>query len=356
MTNQKSARTLGIIFMLAGLFLFLKPLDAQLWRLSPDLSFSTSGAGWAPIDAAMFAGSYYGVRNGGYFKAGYGVSFDKDYYLLIPEQETAFHANAGFDMLSGASTGFTPGGAAETTGPYRDFRRLYLDLGLEQVLVGDRRHENSFLMLSLGDVSRFVMPAALTTETTAPEPFFRHSPWTRLSFNAGSRRPFWDVAGLSGGLGATLEAGHSASRGGWAFLMTSAELGFKLPILGKYLYLDAKASAGALAVNFLPAAVVPAWAYTDYADAATCEGGLDLKCRAIEYDPLLPMALELGVGIGAATKAAILTALDPLSAKPFIRAFTDLALESTPFGDMRIRVGATYDIEAKTFGFLFSTI
>jgi hypothetical protein len=333
---------------------------AQLWRLQPDVSFSTGGLGWEPIDTAIAAGGYLGAADGGYVRVGYGFALDADYYLILPELESAVRAFAGYELLSAGPTGFSPdgaaGGASETTGPYRGYRRFYADVGLDQILAGDRRIGSSWLMLSAGDVSRYVEPRPTIVESAAPEAFFTHAPYARLSFRLGPMRPFWETAALSGGAGAVLEAGHSPSRGAWAFLMGDANLGFKLPVVGKYLYLHASAGLSALALNLSPGAPVPAWSYSGYADAASLGGGLDLKCRALEWNPMVPLALEFGVGAGAGVKASELAALQPLAAAPVLRAFVDLAVEGDPLGNLRLRVGAEFDPATGAVWFLFRTV
>jgi len=328
---------------------------AQMWRLEPDLTFEYTGMGWTPLDAVIAAVDHIGVRQGGYVRAGYGVAIDMDYYFLIPERESAFWAYAGMDMLGGAATGFTPGGAAEVDGPHRQYTRAYLNLGLEQVLFGDRRHMRRYLMLSVGDVSRYVMPAAAATESAAPAAFFTHAPYARLSFELGSRRPFWNVMSLAGGAGATLEAGHSGTIDPWAFVMADADLGFRLAIAGHWLYLEGTASLDALAANLTPGVAIPAWSYLGYADKASAAAGLDLKSRVLQFDPILPMGLDLGVGAGTRIEAAELAQLDPLSAIPILRAFTELALGIDGFLTLRVRVGATWDPSSGEVGFLFET-
>ncbi len=328
---------------------------AQLWNIRPDVSFSTGGMDWTPVDTVISAVGFYGAREGGYLKLGYGLAFDQNYYFLLPELESAMWANAGLDMLAGKPSGFTPGGAAEADGPARDYKRVYGDLGLQQVLLGDRRHANSWLMLSLSEVSRYVMPAASGAETAAPAAFFTHAPGAELSFNLGSRKSFMEVLSLSGGAGVTLEAGHGEGRDPWAFLMSGARLGFKVPIAGKYLYLDASASLSALVANYTPAAAIPAWSYTDYSSQAECSGGIDLKSRIFQFDPLVTIAIEPGIGVGGSFGAASVFGLNPLEFKPKLRAFVDIALDASPQYALRVRLGATYDPETREFGFLFST-
>ncbi len=350
--SSKSARA---ALLIAAVLAVPFPAAAQMWRLEPDLSFSTFPIGWEPVDTATAAVDLIGLRNDGYLRVGYGFALDRDYYLLIPERESALRAFAGVDWINGAAAGFNPGGAAVTGDAARDFTRPYISLALDQILLGDRRMSSSWLMLSLSDVSRYVIPAAVAPEPAAPEAFFTHSPTLGLSFNLGRKKPFWELASLSGSLGATMEVGHSASLGLWSFLMADADLGFKFPILGKYLYGDAKGSLSALALNLTPAAALPAWAYLDYGSAAALSAEADLKSRVVELDFMFPMALELGAGVRAATSAADLFSLDPLAMKIFPRAFVDLAIDaSTVFSAVRIRVGAEYNLETNGLSFILT--
>jgi hypothetical protein len=349
MNPSRSLKALVLAVIVAAVLAAPAPSFAQLWRLEPDISFSTFVIGWEPLDTTISAVSLIGARTGGYLKVGYGFALDRDYYLLIPERECAVKAYAGVDWVTGAATSFSPGGASESGGPARNLARGYVNLGIDQILLGDRRISNSWLMLSLWDVSRYVMPAAAPQEAAAPEAFFTHSPGVGLSFNLGRKLPFWELASLSGGLGATLEAGHSPSRGVWSFVMAKADLGLKFPILGKYLYADAGASLDALLANLLTAAPVPSWAYVDYADAASLSGQADVKCRVIEFNVFVPMALELGLGARAAATAADLSTLDPLAVKPVLHAFVDWAIDLAPVTGLRLRAGVEYDPQTGAF-------
>lgn len=346
-------------FLIYGLFFLCGSAafaTGPLWRITPDVSFGAMSVGFEPVDTLISAASYLGSRGGAYIKAGYGLVVDDDYYLIIPERESALGLFAGYEAYGSTGSTFDPGGASVSDSAYRDYRDYYLRASLDQVLLGDRRHEKGYLALALSDSSRLVAAGAALGEGSAPEAFFSHSLRAALAFNIGSRWPLWDLASLAGSLGSTMELGHSPSRGLWNFAMADATLRFRLPILGRYLYLSAGASARSFLVNLTPDIAIPAWYYGLYSSGSSLGLEADLRSRIAAFNPMLPMALDLGIGATSSTTAASLLALRPLQDLPILRAYGDLLVETGIFGDFRFRAGASYAPGSGKVGFLLAAL
>jgi hypothetical protein len=318
--------------------------QAPLWRLSPEVSFSTFRLGFEPVDDGIAAAGILDAASGGWLKLGYGLFLDDDYYLLVPEHETALRLSGGYASYGAAGSSFDPAGTGAADASYRDYRLGYVDIGIDQVLAGDRRHTGSWLMASLSDESRWVAPSTASGESAAPEPFFAHRPRAALSFSLGPRKGFWAVASLSGSAGAQIEAGHSASRLPWAFAAADASLSFKLPLAGPWLYLSGSGGGTAWLADLAGTAGIPAFYYTAYSSPVSLRVEADLRSRVLRFDPLVPMALDIGIGAGSSAAGGSLSAVDyGTLLNPSLRAYADLSIETVLFGNFRLRTGVGID-------------
>jgi hypothetical protein len=345
-------RTPAIGALLAAGLLSCLPLHGQgtrveqapLWRLDPDVSFASFSLGFTPVDAGIEAADILSAMSGGWFKVGYGLSLDDDYYLLIPERETAFSLKAGYAAYGAEGSSFDPTGTGAPDTSSRDYGLAYASIELEQVLAGDRNHTGAWLLASLSDESRWVSPSAPPGGSLAPEPFFAHRPRAELSFNVGPRNDFWSVASLSGSAGAQIEAGHSASRPFWAFAAADASLSFKLPLAGQWLYLSGAGSCSAYLAGLTGAAGIPAYYYTAYSTPASVSVDADLRSRILRFDPMVPMGLDIGVGASSSAAGEGLLSMDYGELlQPTVRAYVELSIQTIVFGDLRLRAGAGMD-------------
>jgi hypothetical protein len=318
-------------------------LDAQQWQLVPELSFSTFSIGWPLADTMLTGIDVLQARNGAYLQLGYGLSLQRDYYLLIPEQESSLQLFGGYEQLS-------------ATGIHDEsiqLKRAYLRFGMDQVLVGNRNRANRYLMLSLSNTSRWVIPNTTPAEDGDPDFFFTHAPQLQLAFKLAEKPDFWQVLGLSGSLGVSLESGHTSAMTPWTFLVGRAELGFSLPLFRHWLYLETHSRARALLADLNPGAEYPVWYYPDDHTQSSVAGHVDLKSRILRTNPMIPLGVELGAGIGGHLGAARLGDLDPRTFEPVARLFVDLAVDSSPMFAFRIRSGLTWHLPTGGIGFSF---
>jgi hypothetical protein len=320
-----------------------RSLNAQQWQLVPELSFSTFSFGWPLADTMLTGIDVLQARNGAYLQLGYGLSLQRDYYLLIPERESALQLFGGYEQLS-------------TTGVHDEsiqLKRAYIRFGLDQVLVGNRSRINRYLMLSLSNTSRWVLPDTTPAEESDLEFFFTHAPQLQLVFKLAEKPDFWQVLGLSGSIGASLESGHTSAMTPWTFLVGRAELGVSLPLFRHWLYLETHSRARALLADLKPGAEYPSWYYPDDHTQSSVTGHVDLKSRVLRTNPMIPLGVELGAGIGGHLAASRLADLDPRTLEPVARLFVDLAVDSSPMFAFRIRSGLTRHLSTGSISFSF---
>ncbi|TVQ20902.1 MAG: hypothetical protein EA382_14305 [Spirochaetaceae bacterium] len=333
-----------IVFAAALSLLSAGSLHAQQWQLVPEVSFSTFSIGWPLADTVLTGIDVLQARNGAYLQLGYGVSLQRDYYLLIPERESAVHLFGGYEQL----------GVTDSDGESLQLRRAYARFGLDQILLGDRNRANRYVMLSLSNTSRWVIPQTEPAEAGDSGSFFTHAPHLQLAFRLAEKPDFWQVLGLSGSIGSSLESGHTSAAAPWAFLVGRAELGFSLPLFSHWLYLETHARARTFLADLNPGAEYPVWYFPDDHTRASATGSVDLKSRVLRTNPMIPLGVELGAGVGGHLEAAGLRDLDPGTVEPVARFFVDLAVDSTPMFAFRLRSGITWHVPTGAIGFLFA--
>ncbi|TVQ28038.1 MAG: hypothetical protein EA383_01425 [Spirochaetaceae bacterium] len=345
MSRRKSSLYLGVLVVLVAAFSVLPARNghAQQWQLVPEVSFSTFSVGWPLADTAITGFDLLQARNGAYLQLGYGLSLQRDYYLLIPDRESAVQLFGGYEQL----------GATGSDGQNIQLTRTYVRFSLDQVLLGDRVRANRYLMLSLSNTSRWVLPHGATADD-ADTDFFTHTPDLRLSFKVAEQPDFWQVLGLSGSIGAALESGHTRVAEPWAFLVGRAELGASLPLLRHWLYLETHGGIRTFLTDLNPGAEHPVWYYPDDHTRALATASVDLKSRVLRTNPMIPLGVELGAGIGGRIEAGGLRDLDPGTVEPVARVFVDLAVDSTPMFAFRLRSGVTWHVPTGEVGLLFA--
>ncbi|TVR64721.1 MAG: hypothetical protein EA426_00400 [Spirochaetaceae bacterium] len=344
--NRRTTSRLRLPIVLVAAFSILSAgsLHAQQWQLVPEVSFSTFSIGWPLADTVVTGLDVLQARNGAYLQLGYGLSLQRDYYLLIPERESAVQLFGGYEQLG-------------TTGPDGEsiqLKRAYARFGLDQVLVGDRNRANRYVMLSLSNTSRWVIPQTAPTGVGTVDSFFTHTPHLQLVFKIAEKPDFWQVLGLSGSIGASLESGHTGTGAPWAFLVSRAELGFSLPLIRHLLYVESHGTARAYLADLNPGAEYPVWYYPDDHTSASVAAHVDLKSRVLRANPMIPIGVELGAGVSGRLEAAGLADLDPGTVDPVARVFVDLAVDSTPMFAFRIRSGVTWHPSTGAIGFMFA--
>ena len=342
--RKTSCRRLSIGFAAALSVLSAGSLHAQQWQLVPEVSFSTFSIGWPLADTIVTGLDVLRARNGAYLQLGYGLSLQRDYYLLIPDRESALQFFGGYEQL----------GAIGPDGESVQLRRAYARFGFDQVLLGDRNRDNRYVKLSLSNTSRWVSPQTAPGETGVADSFFTHAPNLQLAFKIAERPDFWHVLGLSGSFGAGLESGHLSTGAPWAFVVGRAELGFSLPLIGQLLYVESHGTARAFLADLTAGAEYPVWYYPDDHTRATVAAHVDLKSRVLKANPMIPIGVELGAGVSGRLDGADVTDLDPGTVDPVARVFVDLAVDSTPMFAFRIRSGVTWRLSTGAIGFMFA--
>ncbi len=337
-------RLFAILLPLALVVLSARGVSAQQWQLVPEVSFTTISTGWPTGDMVLTAIDVLQARNGAYVQLGYGLTLQRHYYLLIPERESAIQLFGGYEQV----------GLTGADGEALELRRAYARFAFDQVLFGERNRGNRYLMLSLSSVSRWVFPYTAPVEPGELTPFFTHAPHARLVFTLAEKPAFWRVLGLSGSIGAGVVAGHTAADAPWAFLIGRAELGFSLPILGSRLYVETDGRARAFLADLTPGVPYPEWYYPDDHTQVSATGSVELKSRILRANPMVPIGLEIGAGVGGTLDAASVGELDPLGVEPVARAFVELAVDSSPMFAFRVRAGLSRHLPSGRMGFLFA--
>ncbi|GAB6090772.1 hypothetical protein [Spirochaeta dissipatitropha] len=334
------------MLMLLSVFFFLSAhgIYAQQWQLEPEMSFAVFSTGLPLADSAIRGYQLLQARNGAYFQLGYGLRLQRDYYLLIPERESALQLFGGFEQ-------FSLTGSDDLS---REINRGYIRLGIDQVLAGDRVRENRYLMVSLYNTSRWVVPRPIPGGDNTMDTFFTHTPNLKLSFALAERPDFWQILGISGSVGSSLESGHSLAGDSWAYLTGQADLDFFIPLIGRWLYLAAGSRAGADLYDFTPGAEYPQWYYSGDRSPAWIYGQLDVKSRVLRTNPIIPIGLEIGAGVSSRIQADSIPALDISGAEPVVSFFADLAVDSNPIFAFRIRSGFNWNPQSGDLGFFIA--
>ena len=337
-------RLFTILLPVALVVLSARGVTAQQWQLAPEVSFTTISTGWPTGDMVLTAIDVLQARNGAYVQLGYGLTLQRHYYLLIPERESAIELFGGYEQL----------GLTGTDGETLELKRAYARVAFDQVLFGERNRGHRYLMLSLSNVSRWVFPQTAPAELGELSPFFTHAPHARLVFSLADQPDFWRVLGLSGSVGAGVDAGHTAADAPWAFLIGRAELGFSRPIVGSRLYVETDGRARAFLADLTPGVPYPQWYYPDDHTQVSVTGSVDLKSRVLRANPMVPIGLEIGAGIGGSLEAPTVGELDPLGIEPVARVFVDLAVDSSPMFAFRVRAGLSRHVPTGNMAFLFA--
>lgn len=335
------------ITVLLFIYVYSTSIYGQEWELDIEPSHSSLGlAGYFPnpVPALISFSTLTGARNSAQFGIAIGPSFTDHYYFIIPEKEASFFWHSGVNWIKKSFEIES----SNTVGS-ENFFQPYTHISLNQVLLGDRYHRNANLNITLQHKSSLYSPI---DEDREGQLFFRHTPEIDLNLIA-IEDPFWSVLGLEASLSLPLEMGHlSGGDSFWSFLTFSGYLNAKLPIISKYLYLNLGFSSEIILKNFVPQVDIPDYVYTNYNSQYHFQSQIDLKSRIIEFEPLYPMAIELGIFIMADYTTDQISTEEILSLPLKIGAYGEFKVE-IPFNIMSLSVqaGVLYDISTKNIGF-----
>lgn len=336
------------IVLFIFIFISSRSIYSQEWEsdIFPSYLFF-DGADYLPhsVPSGFSFSSLVGAGNSAQSGIPIGPSFTMNAYFFIPEKETSFFWNTGVNWINQ-----TFGQKSSNTISSESFFQPYTNISLNQVLLGDRYRRTANFNITLQHRSSLY---SSIDEEAEGHLFFRHTPVVNLNIIT-IEDPFWSVLGLNANIALPLDLGHLIHVDSfWSFFVVFGDLNVKLPIISNYLYFDWVLLSEIVLIDFIPQVDIPNYVYTNYTSPYHFKNQLDLKSRLIEFDPLYPMAVELGIFI------MVDYAIDQNSTEAFlslplkIGAYGEFKIEIPQLMNLSVKAGAIYNISTKKIGFYF---